>query len=75
MKKDQKVAFKKPAKDMQKDKNVAFHVPDVVYPRPVKMTKAQELFYEKTGHVMDPCFLSKDGSLKGSGSVQLQLQG
>ena len=75
LKEYQKVAFKKPAKNTQKDNKVAFHVPEVMYPKPLKMTKAQQIFYDKTGHVMDPCFLAKDGSLKGSNPMQLHLRG
>ena len=45
-----------------------------VHPKPIKMTKAQELFYKKTGHVMHPSVLSKDGFLKGSSPIQIQLQ-
>ena len=75
LKECQKVAFKKLAKNTQKDNKVAFRVPEVMYPKPLKMTKAQQIFYDKTGHVMDPCFLAKDGSLKGSNPMQLHLRG
>ena len=57
MKKDKKVV-KKPAMDMKKDKEVAFQVPDVMYPKPVQMTKRQQAFFDKTGHVMDDHLLA-----------------